>query len=153
MNKETKRINDQLQYPVTEQEGMSLKKAMRITPISCIALTSIGLILHSPIIMWIAAGTTLVGAFSRNSLYDRVYNLFAKVKVPPLGSARSFGCAFGAIILSASGYLFYIGENMAALITGGFMVLMATIAAITQICFISVFMNLFRKEKKTCCER
>ena len=153
MNKETKRINDQLQSPVNEQESMNLKKAMRVTPVSCIILTSIGLILHSPIIMWIAAATTLVGAFSRNSLYDRIYNLFSRVKVPPLGSARSFGCAFGAIVLSASGYLFYIGENLTALLVGAFMVLMAVIAAITQICFISVIMNLFRKEKVTCCER
>ncbi|WP_421919460.1 DUF4395 family protein [Marinifilum sp.] len=152
MKKEAKRINDQLQCPMSEQESMNLKKAMRVTPISCIVLTSVGLFLHSPYIMWLAAATTLVGAFSRNSMYDRVYNLFAKVKVPPLASARSFGCAFGAIVLSLSGYMFLIGENLYALFLGGFMMLMAGIAAITQICFVSVLLNLFRSEKKTCCE-
>ena len=152
MNKVASRINDQLLFPVSEKESTELAGIMRVTPISCIVFTLIGLIFQSHIIMFIVAATTLVGAFSKNSLYDRVYNLLAKTKVPPMGIARSIGCGIGAIVLSCSGYFLYIGDNLSAIIAGGLMITVASIAALTQVCFVTLFINLFRKEKVSCCE-
>ena len=152
MGKISKRINDQLNSPVDESKIEGLKPAMRVTPITCIIITGIGLFTKSPYIMWLSALTTLIGAFSKLSLYDRVYNAFTKkVKVPPLNISRSIGCGFGAIMLSTSGYMFFIGNFTLGFILGGFMILMASLAAIFQLCFVSLIINLFRKEKISCC--
>lgn len=151
MKKEGKRINDQLLERVSEEETLMLKSLMRVTPVSCIILSSLGIVFCSYELMWIAAATTLVGAFTRNSLYDRVYNMFAEKKVPEMGVARSIGCGIGALVLGSSGFFFFTGQTTAGTITGSIMVVVASIAALSQLCFVSLVINLFRKDKIACC--
>ena len=152
MNKRiiSNRINEQLNTQLQEDQALNLQKAMKVTPLTCIFITLCGLLLQSSTILALAALSTLIGAFSRNSLYDRVYNIWVKNKVPSLGIARSIGCGFGAMVLSISAYGFYAGYNLLAFATGGFMIILAGLAAITQICFVSKLLRVFKKNKACC---
>jgi|GEM_PF-4452469 len=147
------RINEQLKDNQDSEQVLKLQKAMKVTPITCMVLTLTGLLLNSPLILLIAASSTLVGAFSNNSLYDRIYNIWAKDKVPPLGAARSIGCGFGAVVLSFSAYSMYNGDALMAYLSAGFMIVLAGLAAVTQICFVSkVLLLLGIKRANSCCE-
>ncbi len=133
----------------------------RWTPFSCAAVGTFGLTLASMgaaicpcaisgvVGLWAGSGwffivlglLTLTGGFTESSIYDRIYNLtlrpFIGSRIPPHGPPRQFGCAIGGIMYVLSGFGFLMGNVWLAYIPAGFMIIFATIAAVTQWCFAS----------------
>ena len=116
----------------------------RWTPVACSLFGIFGIVLQSS---WyfIALGLlTSIGAFSKHSFYDYLYNysirfLINSEKIPEQGNARRLGCGIGAVMYIISGIGFSTGNFYLAYIPSLLMVVLAGFAAVTQICFASVF--------------
>jgi len=133
----------------------------RWTPFSCATFGTIGVALASIgttfcpcaisgiLGLWAGSGwfflalglLTLTGGCTKSSIFDRLYNLvlrpFIGARIPEHGAPRQFGCAIGGIMYVLSGFGFLIGNRWVAYVPAGFMIIFATIAALTQWCFAS----------------
>jgi len=136
------------------------------TPLSCATLGAAGLAAGSVLLpigaaicpcaaasllgLWLGSGwffivlglLTLTGGVTARSVYDRLYNatlrhVFRTAPVPNHGAPRRFGCAIGGLMYIASGMGFLLGNLWLAFIPAVLMVVLATIAGLTQWCFAS----------------
>lgn len=98
---------------------------------------------------------TLTGGLTTRSVYDRFYNaairpLLRTAPVPEHGPPRQFGCAIGGIFYMISGIGFLLGNVWVAFVPAVLMVVLGTIAGLTQWCFSSALYGwLFERSKNT----
>lgn len=118
----------------------------RWTPFACALFGTVGLIIRSPVYFFGLGLLTSVGAFTRRSGYDLIYNLIVRHflgtgKAPLQGNQRRLGCGIGAAMYIFSGLGFHLGIPALALGPALMMIVLGGFAAATQICFASLIYN------------
>jgi len=112
------------------------------TPLACAVCGTIGLFVGSGWYFVVLGILTLTGGLTNRSIYDRFYNatfrhLLQTAPVPPHGAPRRFGCAIGGTMYMVGGLGFFVGNHWLAVVPTIIMIVLATIAGLTQWCFAS----------------
>ena len=126
---------------------------LRIAPAFC-AVASIGLgLLGEPLLLGLLAASAAVGAIRGNHIVEELYNAtFGRrgVAIPKARAARLFGCAMGAVVISASAVAFAAGLPALGLTLALTMGAVATFVAVTDICVPSImFILMFGSSRST----
>lgn len=140
-------------------ECKNLERLARWTPFACAVFGTIGILLQSPDYFLLLGLGTALGAFTRTSFYDLIFNyslryIFQCEKIPQHGNARRLGCGIGATMYLLSGFGFYFHVALLAYIPSLLMIILASFAAITHYCFASAIyaaLTSTQKKENTCC--
>jgi len=141
------------------EECKNLELLARWTPFACAVFGIIGVLLKSPVYFWLLGLGTSLGAFTRTSFYDLIFNytlryIFQCEKIPQQGNARRLGCGIGAAMYVLSGFGFYFHVAPLAFFPAFMMIILASFAAITQYCFASAIYTALtssQNKENTCC--
>jgi hypothetical protein len=128
----------------------------RWTPFACGIFGALGLLLKSPVYLWLLGSLTLVGAIANRSIYDYLYQILlcpwiGLGRMPHHGAPRRFGCAIGAALFLLSGTGFQLQRPMLSIIPVLIIVPLAFIAAFTQWCFASALYRMLFGKNANCC--
>ena len=112
------------------------------TPLACAVCGTLGLLVGNGWYFVVLGLLTLTGGLTNRSIYDWFYNatfryLLQTAAVPPQGAPRRFGCAIGGIMSMAGGAGYIVGNHWLAVVPAIIMIVLATIAGLTQWCFAS----------------
>ena len=129
--------------PTQFHESAALAWQARWTPAACALLGATGLMLRAPWFMATLAALTSVGAFTRRSGYDLLFNatlapLLRTGSMPLHGSPRRLGCGIGAAMYALSATGFFLNKPALACGPAWLMVVLAGLAALTNVCFASL---------------
>jgi len=128
----------------------------RWTPFACGTFGALGLLLKSPVYLWLLGLLTLVGSIANRSIYDYLYQILLSPwiglgSMPHHGAPRRFGCAIGAALFLLSGTGFRLQRPMLSIIPVLVIVPLAFIAAFTQWCFASALYRMLFGKDVNCC--
>ncbi|HVP54659.1 MAG TPA: DUF4395 family protein [Candidatus Eisenbacteria bacterium] len=128
----------------------------RWTPFACGCCGALGIMLESPVYLWVLGLLTLIGAASSRSFYDHLYQFFLRPitrlgEMPCHGAPRRFGCGIGAALFVLSGTGFYFHSPLLSLVPGLLIVILAFAAAFSQWCFASALYRLLFGKNTECC--
>lgn len=129
-----------------------------LTICPCAIFTLTGLWMGSGWFFVVLGLLTLTGGVTTRSIYDRFYNaawrhLLHTSPAPAHGAPRQFGCALGGVMYVVSGLGFLIGNIWLAFLPATIMVVLATIAGLTQWCYASTVYAWLVQEKRGPYER
>jgi hypothetical protein len=112
---------------------------LRLTPGTFAIWAGLATLAASPMLMWSLALVTLVGAFTRYSLADRIYNVAVRRvtgtrPIPPAGPPRRFSMGLAAALFFAAGIAFYAGALPFGYALGVFMTAATLPPALADLC-------------------
>jgi len=156
MKDTTKRLLMMQGYTLADVQSVGhLGITARWTPFACALCGAIGLLLRSPAYFAVLALLTSIGAFTDRSGYDRIYNgtlkfVFRTGDMIRHGKPRRLGCGIGAVMygLCAAGFL--LGNKWLGYTPALVMVVLASFAAATNICFASILYRFMFGEDECC---
>jgi hypothetical protein len=123
---------------------------LRLSPALCAILAGLGTASASPTILFVLAGTALLGATLPFHPFDLIYNygirfLVGKRALPSNGAPRRFACGIAAVWLVATALFFVGGQAIAGYALGALFVVVAGLVSTTDICIPSLMYHLFRR--------
>jgi len=154
MNLSTKKLLLQQGYSTDAVCSCSnINTLARWTPIACAVAGIVGLIIQQPLYFLALGLLTSIGAFSKISFFDYLYNyvgrfIFGTEKAPAHGKQRQFGCGVGAIMYLLGALGFYLNNVWLSYVPTIFIIIFASLAAVTQWCFASAIYNYLFTTKK-----
>jgi hypothetical protein len=112
---------------------------LRLTPGTFAVWAGLATLMASPMLMWTLALVALVGAITRYSLVDRIYNVAIRRitsarPVPPAGPPRRFSMALAAALFIAAGLAFHAGAMPLGYALGVFMTAATLPPALADLC-------------------
>lgn len=119
---------------------------LRWSPVLCTTFMVLGVVLHSPVILWALASMALLGALLPFHPFDLLYNhgmrfLTHTRPFPHHGPQRRFACGIATVWLLGTGWAFYIGANVAGYALGIPLILVAALVSTTNFCIPSFIYN------------
>jgi len=142
-------------------ELKQLEWGLRFTPTACSLITAYALYTQQPMLLFVVA---LLGMwaffFPAAHPMDLIYNhavrhLFSAVKLPPNPFQRRLACFAAGIMNTMAAGFFLLGMPLAAVITGGMLLVLQAIVIMTHFCTLSWMyegmMRLFGKWHKPVC--
>ena len=121
----------------------------------CGSLVLLGLILTNIYILIVAMAIAFLGSVLQNHPLDYLYNavtrhLFNKPKMIRRPNQGRFACGIATVMIGGTIYLFYAGLNIWGYVSGGSLLVVATLVATTDICIPSMIYNsLFLRKKES----
>ena len=109
-------------------------------------VTLIGVVLTSPVVLWVLAAITSVGIFLPFHPFDLLYNygmryLTRTGPLPNSGPQRHFVFVVATVWLVATGWAFYVGADIVGVALGVSLILVGALASITNFCIPSFIYN------------
>jgi hypothetical protein len=131
----------------------NINRLARWTPITCATAGIAGLIIQQPLYFLVLGLLTTIGAFSKSSFFDYIYNyggrfIFGTEKAPAHGVQRQFGCFVGSLMYLLGALGLYLNDFVLTYVPTIFIVTFALLAAVTQWCFASAIYNYIFTTKK-----
>jgi len=123
---------------------------LRWSPALCTVVMSAGVMLESPLILWVLAGIAFIGALLPFHPFDLLYNYGARHltrtrALPHHGPQRRFACGLASIWLLATGWAFHVDEPLAGYLLGIPLILVALLVSVTHFCVPSwIYNTLFK---------
>lgn len=116
---------------------------LRFTYTLCAAVTGIGTILASPVILWALVPISALGAIFPVHPFDLIYNYGVRhlTGTPPLprnGTPKRFACGMGAVWIAVTAWMFGAGNAIPGYVLGGLFTAVATIASVWHFCIPSM---------------
>jgi len=134
---------------VPEDTLAPLASWLRLPYVLCAAMATAGVSLASPVILWLLAPIALLAALFPVHPFDLIYNhglrhLTGTGPFPARGAPARFACGLGGVWLVGTGLAFAAGNMMLGMVLGWFLVGLASLVAISNICIPSmVFRAIF----------
>lgn len=147
-----KRIEAQGFIGIEDKTLVQINYWLRFSPAICLIWTAFGVVLASPIILWLLVPFALAGGIFRGHPFDAIYSygfryIFKSPPLPSYGFPRRFSYLMGAVMLSITALFFQFEQNTIGYIFGIFMILMATINVATGFCVPSFIYNFCIRKK------
>lgn len=127
---------------------------LRWSPALCTFFITLGVAMQSPVVLWLMAGTALLGALLPFHPFDLLYNYGARHitgtrPLPFQGPQRRFACGIAAVWLLATGWAFQVGPSLLGFALGIPLILVAALVSITHFCIPSFIYNALFGERRT----
>ena len=135
----------------TAQQLRQIEWGLRFTPGVCSSITLYGLLTHNAYLLYVVAFLGMWAFFfPAGHPMDLIYNhgvrhLFGAVKLPPNPLQRRLACFSAGIMNTMAASFFMAGIPLAALITGGSLLILQAIVILTHFCMLSWFYELFMR--------
>lgn len=109
-------------------------------------VTLIGVMLMSPVVLWVLAAITSVGIFLPFHPFDLLYNygmryLTRTGPLPNSGPQRHFVFVVATVWLIATGWAFYVGADIVGITLGVLLIFVGGLASTTNFCIPSFIYN------------
>lgn len=127
----------------TPAELKQLEWGLRFTPAACSSITLYALITQQPLLLFVVSVLGMWAFFfPAGHPMDLIYNnvvrkLFDGTRLPPNPFQRRLACFAAGIMNAMAGAFFLMGMPMAALITGGMLLVLQAIVIFTHFCTLS----------------
>lgn len=125
---------------------------LRWSPVLCTFVMILGVLLQSPVVLWLLAAIAFLGVFLPFHPFDLLYNhgvrhLTGTRPFPHNGPQRRFACGLASAWLVATGWAFDAGMGALGFSLGIALILVAALVSVTNICIPSMIYNgLFGKK-------
>jgi len=109
-------------------------------------VTLIGVVLTSPLVLWVLAAITSIGIFLPFHPFDLLYNygmryLTRTGPLPISGPQRHFVFVIATVWLAATGWAFYVGAGLVGITLGALLTFVGGLASTTNFCIPSFLYN------------
>ena len=115
-------------------------------------VTTIGVALQSPGVLWTLAAITSVGIVLPFHPFDLLYNygmrhLTGTGPFPNSGPQRHFVFVVATVWLVATGWAFYVGANIVGIVLGLLLIFVGGLASTTNLCIPSFIYNTIGRQR------
>jgi hypothetical protein len=121
-------------------------------------VTLIGVVLTSPVVLWVLAAITSVGIFLPFHPFDLLYNYGTRYltrtgPLPNSGPQRHFVFVVATVWLAATGWAFYVGADLVGIMLGVLLIFVGGLASTTNFCIPSFIYNTVVSRRNALAER
>jgi hypothetical protein len=136
-------------YRLSDAQSRQLAAGLRFSTGLCLALVVTGLALESAALVFALVPIGAVAGLTERHPFDRIWNAFARTKLPPSPPRRRHAFKLATVWLAAVGVLLAAGATTAALVLGGALVAACAVVTATNLCIPSeVLARLERRRPK-----